>query len=211
MSQESHVPSTSRIEAFSDGVLAIVITLLVLELRVPQIEGEPTAQALAAAFAALAPKFVSFIVSFVIVAIFWVNHHQLFHSIRHTDRALLWLNILFLLFISAVPFPTAVIGEYPQNAFAAAFFGSIMLGAGLAFALMRWYASFPGRLIAASPAVLRRAVRRSLLSPALYLLGTLVALVSPAVAVAIYILVPIIFFVPNPLERHRSQGEAQSD
>lgn len=95
MTQEIQVPSTSRIEAFSDGVLAIVITLLVLELRVPHIEGEPTSQALAAAFGTLTPKFVSFIVSFVIVAIFWVNHHQLFYSIRHTDRVLLWLNIFF--------------------------------------------------------------------------------------------------------------------
>lgn len=201
MAQEILVPNTSRIEAFSDGVLAIVITLLVLELRVPEIEGEPTAQALAAAFGALTPKIISFILSFVIVAIFWVNHHQLFHSIRHTDRMLLWLNMLFLLFISAVPFPTAVIGEYPQNAFAVAFFGVIMLGAGLAFALMRWYASFPGQLIAADPMVLRRGVRRSLLSPALYLLGTVVAFVSPVIAIAIYILVPIIFFLPSPLER----------
>lgn len=85
-----------------------------------------------------------------------------------------------------------------------AFFGVIMLGAGLAFALMRWYASFPGQLIGANPAVLRQGVRRSLLSPALYLVGTLAALVSPPLAVAIYILVPIIFFLPNPLERHRT-------
>lgn len=204
MSQEALVPSTNRIEAFSDGVLAIVITLLVLELHVPHLEGEPTGQALFSAFVALTPKFVSFIVSFLIVAIFWVNHHQLFHSIRHTDRTLLWLNTLFLLFISAVPFPTAVIGEYPSNPFAVAFFGLIMLGAGLAFVLMRWYASFPGGLIGADERVLRRAVRRSLLSPGLYLLGVLAVLLSPAVAIVIYIVVPLIYFLPNPAERRQA-------
>lgn len=192
--------STSRVEAFSDGVLAIVLTLLVLELRVPHLEGKPTAQALALAFVALLPKFASFIVSFVIVAIFGVNHHQLFHSIRYTTRTLLWLNMLFLLFISAVPFPTAVIGEYVENAFAVAFFGVVLLGAGLAFALMRWYAAFPGQLIAAEPRILRRSVWRSLLSPALYLVGVLIAFASPPMAIAVYILVPLIYFLPGPAE-----------
>ena len=196
--------STNRVEAFSDGVLAIVITLLVLELRVPHLEGEPTSRALAAAFVEIIPKGVSFIVSFAIVAIFWVNHHQLFHSISRVNRPLLWLNMAFLLFISAAPFPTAVIGEYPGNAFAVAFFGVVMLGAGLTCAAMRWYASFPGRLSAADPAVLRRAVRRSLISPALYLLGALLAFVSPPLAVALYICVPLLYFLPGPAERHHS-------
>lgn len=102
-----------------------------------------------------------------------------------------------------MPFPTAVIGEYPRNAFAVAFFGAIMLGAGLTFTLTRWHASFPGRMIAGDPALLRRALRRSLLSPLLYLAGAIAALLSPSVAIAIYILIPLIYFLPSPAERNR--------
>jgi uncharacterized membrane protein len=97
---------TNRIEAFSDGVIAIVITLLVLELRVPQLEGADGAM-LSMAVVALAPKFLSFVMNFVFVAVFWVAHHQLYHPLERSTPALLWLNNLFYsvspLFLSRLP------------------------------------------------------------------------------------------------------------
>lgn len=87
-----HVLSTSRIEAFSDAVIAIIVTLLVLELRVPDLAHHVTSQSTLQALLRLVPEFASFVLSFFIICIFWVNHHQFFHALKRADRKLLWLN-----------------------------------------------------------------------------------------------------------------------
>ncbi|MDL1878234.1 DUF1211 domain-containing protein, partial [Cytophagia bacterium CHB2] len=130
-----------RLEAFSDGVFAIIITLLVLELKVPAIAEEHNSAALAGALLALLPKFMSWVMSFVIVAIFWVNHHRFFNLLKHADNGLLWLNSLFLMLLSFIPFPTALLGEYHRTPLAVMFFGFVMTLASVVFAWMRWYAS----------------------------------------------------------------------
>lgn len=126
-----HFPPTTRIEAFSDGVLAIIITLLVLEIKVPELHNAHSIAEAFHALNALTPKFLSFVLSFVFVAVFWVNHHQFFHLVRHADRWLLWLNNLLLLTLSFVPFPTAFIGDYPRNPVALALFGVALMAAGI--------------------------------------------------------------------------------
>ena len=103
--------STHRIEAFSDGVFAIAITLLVLNLQVPEIA---TVSELASKLGALWPKLVSYVLSFMVVGIYWVAHHNTFHYIKRSDRNLLWLNILMMLFVVFIPFPAALLGQYPQ-------------------------------------------------------------------------------------------------
>src|SRR5205085_5705026 len=99
--------TASRVEAFSDGVLAIAATLLVLELRVPD-PGQDLAQALLAQ----APSYATYLVSFLTIGIIWVNHHQLFAHVRRVDRTLLFLNLLRLLVVSLTPFPTALLGRF---------------------------------------------------------------------------------------------------
>lgn len=93
-----------RLEAFSDGVFAIIVTLLVLELKVPVVAEEHNSAALAQALLALFPKFMGWVMSFAIVAIFWVNHHRFFNLLQHADNGLLWLNSLFLMLLSFIPF-----------------------------------------------------------------------------------------------------------
>jgi len=95
---------TSRIEALSDGVFAIVITLLILSLQPPAIQGDP-GPALASALLAMTPKFLSYALSFGIICICWVAHHHLYILLAKTDRGLLWLNSIFLFFLASVPFP----------------------------------------------------------------------------------------------------------
>ena len=102
---------TSRIEAFSDGVFAIIITLLVLEIHVPQVQDKNISAALEHSLLAMTPKFLSYILSFVLVCIWWVAHHHLFHILKRSDRGLLWLNSLFLLWLAFIPFPTALMGD----------------------------------------------------------------------------------------------------
>jgi len=139
--------STGRIEAFSDGVFAIVVTLLVLEIHVPQVQGPDLGAALARSLAAMAPKFLSYVLSFAIICIWWIAHHHLFHLLRKSDRGLLWLNCLFLLFLAFIPFPTALMGDYPSERIAVISYGAVMILAGLSFAGMRYYAFYVGDLV----------------------------------------------------------------
>jgi len=117
---ENHTLSFERILFFSDAVFAIVITLLVLELRVPHIENhDPTDADIRHALFELIPKFLGFIYSFFIVGMLWIEHHRIFRYIGNWDFGLVWRNLLFLLFVAFVPFPTALFSEYfrSQSAF----------------------------------------------------------------------------------------------
>ena len=204
--------TTNRIEAFSDGVFAIVVTLLVLEIHVPQVHGAGVSSQLAAALIALIPKCLSYVMSFSIVSIYWVSHHQLFAVVKKTDRGLLWLNSLFLLWLAFIPFPTGLLGEYPHERLAVMVFGGVMAATGLSFALLRWYAFVPGRLIGEQigKELIRHSIRRSLLSPVLYLLATLLALVSTAAAITLFAAIPLLYFVPGRLERAADAGSSFS-
>ena len=110
-----------RLEAFSDGTFAIILTILVLELKVPELENSSFAVFLAA-MKILAPKFVSFLFSFFIIAIFWINHHHILHKVQKVDSIFLWLNIAMLLSACLFPFITAFIGDYPSNPFVVAIY-----------------------------------------------------------------------------------------
>ncbi len=103
----------TRIEAFSDGGFAIIVTLLVLELKVPALKDHASVSELAHHLLEALPKFVSWLISFVIVCKFWLNHHHILGLARHANYAMVWLNSLFLLGQSFIPFPTALAGEYP--------------------------------------------------------------------------------------------------
>lgn len=111
----------SRLEAFSDGMFAIILTILVLELHVPELENSSFA-AFSAGIIQLAPKFFAFLFSFFIIAIFWVNHHAIIHQIHKVDTKLLWLNMGLLFFSSLFPFITAFIGDYMMNPFVVALY-----------------------------------------------------------------------------------------
>ncbi|HME23129.1 MAG TPA: TMEM175 family protein [Acetobacteraceae bacterium] len=192
-----------RVEAFSDGVLAIVITLLVLEITPPSAPGGEAE--LWRALARLLPVIGAWVVSFLFVLVFWVSHHYLFASLAKVDRGVLWLNGLFLLFISFTPFPMALQARYPGTVPAAFLLSLAMLLTASSFALLRWYASIDAGLLRPGIAtrVAREAMRRSLLAPSLYLIGTLAAFVLPWVSLVIQVIVPLIFILP-----HRVDSEA---
>jgi len=138
---------TSRIEAFSDGVFAIIITLLVLEIHVPQVQDKNISAALEHSLLAMTPKFLSYILSFVLVCIWWVAHHHLFHILKRSDRGLLWLNSLFLLWLAFIPFPTALMGDFPGARIAVMGYGTVTTLAGVSFCLMRYYAFYVSKLV----------------------------------------------------------------
>lgn len=185
----------NRVEAFSDGVLAIVITLLVLELKLPHVGGGDLA--MWQAVWSIAPKIFAWVVSFVFVLVFWVAHHYFFKQLRNVDRGLLWLNGLFLLFISATPFPTGLVGDYPLARPPLVMLSAVMFLTAASFSAMRAYAAHHAVLYEdADLAAARLAYRRGLVAPALYLIGFICAFVSPYPAIGVQIAVPLLYFFP---------------
>jgi uncharacterized membrane protein len=181
--------SKNRLEAFSDGVLAIVITIMVLELVPP--EGTTFA-----ALGALAPTFGSYTLSFANLAIWWNNHHHLFQAIRVVDGRVLWANMLLLFCLSLLPFATAWMGDTGFAGPPVALYGMVLLAAAVAyFVLVR-------ALIAVQPAdaPLAAAIGRDAkgkISPLLYAIAIPIALVLPWMSVALYVTVSLIWIVPD--------------
>ncbi|MHB8348740.1 MAG: TMEM175 family protein, partial [Acidiferrobacterales bacterium] len=164
----------NRIESFSDGVIAVIITILVLAIDVPP--HHLNDHQLHAFLAELIPKVISYVISFLAISVWWVAHHQLFHIIRKSDRGLLWFNLIFLLFLSFTPFPTALIGEYPHSPLAVVVYGGTFFLSAISFYILRWYACFKAKLIdeRIPQTALRSGLHRGLIGPVLYLLATAV-------------------------------------
>ncbi|NWF88788.1 MAG: DUF1211 domain-containing protein [Ignavibacteriaceae bacterium] len=186
----------NRIEAFSDGVIAIIITLLVLEIKVPHIDGEVNAYTIGAALIKILPKFLSWALSFFMVLIMWVNHHRIFNDLKHSDNGLMWVNGLLLFWMAFVPFPTAFMGDYFDQPIAMFFFGLCMAFTGLSFYFLRRYIYKQNHLLKESVDL---NVYKSLLSktitfgPVLYFIGAVSAFIYPYLAYGIYALIPIYF------------------
>lgn len=192
-----------RITALSDGVFAVAATLLVLEVHVPQVSGDNQSAALLLGLIEQAPKFYSYVLSFMIICIWWVAHHHLLHLLRHTDRGLLWLNSLFLLWLAFLPFPTAMMGDYPRERAAVMFYGSVTTLAGICFASMRYYVFYVGKLVAhdLDRGLMRRAMIKSAMNPILHTVAVLLALIDTRLALVLYTLLPLTFIVPSGLDR----------
>jgi uncharacterized membrane protein len=186
---------TGRVEAFSDGVMAVAITLLVLGIQLPA--DLKTDAALWAAIGRIVPALATWVVSFAFVLTFWVSHHYFFAGLKKTDRGLLWLNGLFLLCITLVPFPTGLVGLYPGFTAPLALLSGVMLLTSLSFAAMRFYASFHGRLLRdeLSEGEARTAMLQSAVAPVLYALAVGLSFLWPPGAMGIQILVLALFFL----------------
>ena len=181
--------SAERLKAFTDGVIAVIITIMVLEMK-------PPAGASLPALAALWPVFLSYVLSFLYVAIYWNNHHHFFVLVRKVDGAILWANLNLLFWLSLVPFATAWLGEHELQTWPSALYGVVLLASAFAFILLQT------AIIRAqgkgSP--LAKAVGRDWkgkTSLALYAAGIVLSLVRPLLAVVLYAAVAAIWLVPD--------------
>jgi len=180
----------ARLEAFSDGVLAIIITIMVLELKVPEGEGLDVLRP-------LAPVVVSYVLSFVHVGIYWNNHHHLLHAARTVNGAVLWANLHLLFWLSLVPFVTGWMGENHFAATPVALYGGVLLMAAIAYyILVRTLIRHDGRESTLARAMGSDAKGR--LSVALYVTAILLCFVNRWIAVAMYFLVAAIWLCPDP-------------
>jgi uncharacterized membrane protein len=167
-----------RLIFFSDAVFAIAITLLALEIRLPAGQDIGSDAELVAALAGIWPRYLSYIVSFLVISMYWMAHHRMFRSIARYDRHMLFRNLLLLLCIGFVPFPTATLGEY-ANSVATIFYALTMVVTGLVSARLWWYASGEHRHLLVVPltaAELWASRLRSLAAPAVLLLSIAIAL-----------------------------------
>ncbi len=187
----------NRLEAFSDGVIAIIITIMVLELHVPEWEDHGDDQAVWIALFALVPQLFSYLLSFVVVAILWLNHHALFDKIPHSTSKLVWYNAFLLFAMSLIPLPTAFLAKHPMLPQAAVMYGFVMLLNALAFFLMRRYVEVIAKLIPHN----ERIQKSNILSVTLYLISMPLAFVSIYLSFAIFIGVPAWYFIPDKFHK----------
>jgi len=202
-----------RVEALVDGTFAIVITLLVLEVAVPPVEGHK-AGTLAAEVGHLLPKILSFVISVLIAGIYWIGHHGMFYLVRRVDRSLLWLNVLFLLFVAFIPFSSGLLGEYglaqqnineADSRFALIFYGSNLILCGLSLCAVWLYATAGRRMVDAElpSRAVRAVVRKCLQAPVIYLLAILAAFIPNGLwlSASLYCFVPILYIIPDRVDR----------
>jgi uncharacterized membrane protein len=181
---------TTRLEAFSDGVLAIIITIMVLELKVPHAVE-------LAALKPLLPVLLSYVLSFIYLGIYWNNHHHLFQATEEVSGGILWANLHLLFWLSLFPFTTAWMGENHLAAIPTAIYGFVLLMAAIAYyVLQRTIIAKEGR-----ESLLAQAVGRDWkgkLSPLLYLAAIPLAFVSPWIAGGLYVFAALLWLIPDP-------------
>jgi TMEM175 potassium channel family protein len=182
--------STNRLEAFSDGVIAIIITIMVLELKVPR---DTTLTSLLN----IAPQFFSYLLSFLVVAIMWVNHHHLLHAAGHADARLLWSNNNLLFWMSLVPFGTAYMGNHPRDPRAVALYAAILSFCSLAFAFLRVAIAHHHRDNPEMHFYHRRVQRKNLFSLLLYVVSVPLAFIDVRISFFIFVFVPLSYFLPE--------------
>jgi len=137
----------SRLTSFSDGVFAIAVTLLVFNLKVPQMPAGDVHALLADKVLSMVPNFTTYVLSFLLIAVYWTFHHRLLNLVTKIDNPFLWMNIWFLLMVSFIPFPAALYGSYPHEIFSFIFYIIAMILVNGIFMLMLGYASFNSRLV----------------------------------------------------------------
>jgi uncharacterized membrane protein len=180
----------NRLEAFSDGVIAIIITIMVLELKVPHTTH-------AEGFIRLWPTFMSYALSYITVAIYWVKHHHLFHCVEKVGHRVLWANNLLLFFLSLIPFATAYVGENHLSAFPTALYLALLLACGLSYYVLSDAISRQYKNDTEWKDIDKASKRKNNLALALYTVGIGAAYIHPMISFALAAFVAAIYFIPT--------------
>ena len=198
---------TGRIEAFSDGVFAIAITLLIIEIGVPHLEDEPPGTTLPQALVGLWPSYLGYVISFLQIGVIWANHHNRFRFIERSDHGLLFLNILFLMCVAFIPFPTALLAEYLERTASERETAGVIYAGTLAvtavFFTLLWLYAAANRLVDRNldPSLVRAMTRRYLLGTVAYLLVFVLAYVNVAASLILLVILALLFVLPEPGDR----------
>jgi uncharacterized membrane protein len=193
---------TGRIETFSDGVFAIAITLLIIEIGVPH---ATATESLTEKLLHLWPSYLGYATSFLVIGTVWANHHNRFRLISRSDHILLFLNIVFLMCVAFIPFPTALLADYlsgtnEHRTTAVAVYSGTLAVTAIFFTILWLYAAGNYRLVdrAVDPHLLRAMTRRYVFGMIVYILAFALAFVSPAASLALIVILALIFVLPEP-------------
>jgi uncharacterized membrane protein len=197
---------TSRLETFADGVMAIAITLLIIEVAVPHVESDGS---LARALGRQWPSYAAYVVSFLTIGIIWVNHHHMFTLIERSTHTFLVWNVVFLMTIAALPWSTALVAEYlleeAHRTVATMVYGGTMVSIAVMFNVVWRYAAGGHRLLrdGVDPVELEKINRSYLAGPVVYAVATLLALVTPWISLAVYAALALYYLLPGTGPRSR--------
>ncbi len=186
----------NRIEAFSDGVIAIIITVMVFDLKIPEVAAGFSEKDLWLSLLDLLPKLGAYTMSFVVLGIMWLNHHMMFDQVRHSTSRLVWCNNHLLFWMSLIPLPTAFLASHPLMPQACMFYGIVLGGSALAFTLLRSYAA-----VAELMPHHRRYHSSNLIATAAYFSSAPLAFISPYLSYLIFIAIPVWYFLPDKLHQ----------
>jgi uncharacterized membrane protein len=183
----------NRIEAFSDGVIAIIITIMAFDLKLQELPVNFTDADVMKSLWGVVPKILSYSLSFIVLAIMWLNHHTLFDKLPHSTAKLVWYNMFLLFAMSLIPLPTAFLAAHPFLPQAVMFYGFVLSLNAFGFYLMRRYVEVDAKLLPYNPIV----QKSNIVSTALYLLSIPLAFVSVYLSFLIFIGIPIWYFLPD--------------
>ena len=196
----------SRIEALCDGVFAIAMTLMVFNIKVPIVAATADSNSLPKALLALWPQFVTYAISFVMLGVYWIGHHNQFHYIRRTDRVLLWINIAFLMFVTVIPFTTQVLGQYRSHPAAVVFYASNLVLVGFLLYSQWWYATANHHLTDTDldAAFTKLVGNRILFGCFLLLLSIAMSLISTRLSIIVFAAIAVFYILPGSVDHYWS-------
>jgi uncharacterized membrane protein len=193
--------SKDRVEYFSDAVFAIILTLLVLELRVPEIANHSSFNQYIIALTPLLPKFFSFVLTFAAISNYWVGHHNYFRSVREVNLGIIWLNIFFLFWLCFLPFPTALLGSHLTDQFPVFLYGVSSLVITLTFFALRSYTVHSKLFTKMDKNSMRtQGPGHSIPAIVFLIIGILFSFINVYISVLFYLLHPLLYLVPNFIE-----------
>ena len=195
-----------RIEALTDGVFSIAMTLLVFGIKIPDLSGPNISARLPHELASLKPELFAYGLSFIMLGIYWVGHHNQFHYIRRSDRVLLWLNLAFLMCLTFIPFSTAILGRYPGERLSIIVYAGNLIVVGLLLYAIWWYATGGLRLVDhdIEPRLVAKAKTRILVAPCVFCLSIPLSFWSVRLSLILFLLVPILYILPGRIDVHWS-------
>jgi uncharacterized membrane protein len=197
------ISDTTRISSLADGVFAIVMTLLVLGVEVPEVPDEMIADQLFREVLLLWPLIAAYVVSFLVLGIYWMGHHTQFHFLRGVDRPALWMNIVFFMFVCLVPFSTRMVGQYSGQEIALLLYGTNLLAISLML-LAHWQYAWRAHLLDPSMGdeTKRKVSRQILIGATVFAAGMGMAFVQPSWSLFVFLVVPVLHILPGPVHLH---------
>lgn len=192
-----------RIVFFSDAVIAIAITLLVIEITPPEIESELVNTQLANQVLAMWPKYLGFVVSFWVIASYWVVHHRMFRIITNYNRSMMYINLLFLMFIAFMPYTTALLFEYPAQTITVIMYAGLVAAIGFTLFWLWTYVTHDKRLVGdhVTQSTIKSIAKNMLITPVMFLISMPIALINPLWAMYSWILlVPLYIFARTEVQ-----------